>query len=470
MKNKKILFTFTVLFIFLTACTTAGSFTPTPTNLPEESNLATPTPEVFIPLNPSPTPSGSDLPLTCQVTDLKVYIDQENGYCFAYPTGFTMGASPYLDVTAVMGTNVDNSPDAVAATFGVVVTPAAPGQKLSTQSDEFLKQFTTVDLKTLTRVDLTVGGEPAMMVDNVPVQLSWRVVFVQHGDKLYRLMYWPTDVPAAQADLEELYQTTLNSFAFLSAGLTANPAETPTQPTMIYEGVQVSYSPVSLVIPTGLALGADGSQMPRLDSPDAAWFNLTPGHTQLTMNEYLLQGKSLQPQIFVYPTQGYAALNSTAAQSIERLQAILDDPSTPIDSEQLPAVPFFSSVPEYSALPQVVPFKNGSGIRFLTQYGQSTSPANNQDLFYQFQGLSNDGAYYVIAIMPITAPGLSESSDPAQAQPIGGLAYPSVGDPNADWKGYYTAVTDLLNGLPPGGFTPTLAQLDGLIESIQITP
>jgi hypothetical protein len=467
-----------VLFVVtLASCTPSQTAIPTqktslqtPTMAEANASISTPTPEIFNPVSPSPTPSNSSLPLTCQVTDLNVSIDHDNGYCFAYPIGFSMGESPYLDVPAVMGPPVDQGPDEVSATFGVVVTPSVPGQKLSTQVDNFLKDFTTVDLNTFTRTDLTVGGEPAMMVDNVPVQLSWRVVFVQHGDKLYRLMYWPTDVPAAQSDLEQLYQTTLNSFAFLPTSTTLNPTEAPAEQPVIYEGVGVTYGPMSLVIPPGLASGAEGSQLPRVDGSDAAWYDLTPGHTLLSFNDYVLKDKSLKPQIFVYPAQGYAELNSTAAQSIEQLKSILDNSSSPINPEQLPLVPFFTSKPAYSAVFEVIPFQNGSGIRFLTQYGQSAAPANNQELFYQFQGLTNDGAFYIIVNLPITAPGLGDNSDPAQAQPIGGVAYPTLGDPNADWNGYFTAVTELLNNTPPKAFTPTLAQLDVLIESMQATP
>ena len=57
---------------------------------------AAPTPEVFIPLDPSPTDSGSELPLPCQATDLNVYIDRAAGYCFAYPLGFYLDDQPSL--------------------------------------------------------------------------------------------------------------------------------------------------------------------------------------------------------------------------------------------------------------------------------------------------------------------------------------------------------------------------------------
>ena len=41
------------------------------------------------------------------------------------------------------------------------------------------------------------------------------MVFVQHHDSLFRLAYWPVDAEIAKADVEELMQTTLGSFAFL---------------------------------------------------------------------------------------------------------------------------------------------------------------------------------------------------------------------------------------------------------------
>jgi hypothetical protein len=36
--------------------------------------------------------------------------------------------------------------------------------------------------------------------------------------------------------------------------------------------------------------------------------------------------------------------------------------------------------------------------------------------------------------------------------------------------GYYTAVTDLLDSTSPEAFSPTLHQLDLLIQSMRITP
>ncbi len=53
------------------------------------------------------------------------------------------------------------------------------------------------------------------MVEPVPAMLSYRIIFVQHNGSIYRLLFWPVDIPEARADLTDLTQTTLGSFAFM---------------------------------------------------------------------------------------------------------------------------------------------------------------------------------------------------------------------------------------------------------------
>ena len=77
---------FTLLFvlalaILLSACNSAILTTPAPHGDPmaptavlADPDVLAPTPEIFNPLDPSPTPSESTLPLTCQVTDLNVQV------------------------------------------------------------------------------------------------------------------------------------------------------------------------------------------------------------------------------------------------------------------------------------------------------------------------------------------------------------------------------------------------------------
>jgi hypothetical protein len=252
---------------------------------------------------------------------------------------------------------------------------------------------------------------------------------------------------------------------------TAAPTSTPTAVPPSFEGMAVTFAPLSLVIPTGLTSGASGSQIPPAEGADVPAWGVTPGHIQLDLEGYLLQGKFHKPQIFVYPAEGYADLSAGAAESIQRLKTIQSNPGAPISSEQLPFVPFFNATQVFASNIQPVSFQNGEGVRFLTEYAQYSAPANNHELIYEFQGLTSDGAYYVIAILPVTNPFMAETSDPGAPIPQnGGVPYPDINDPNANWPLYYKSVTDVLGATPENEFTPALNQLDLLVQSIQAAP
>jgi hypothetical protein len=210
-----------------------------------------------------------------------------------------------------------------------------------------------------------------------------------------------------------------------------------------FEGVEVSVDPLRIVLSPAIATGARGSQFPRLEGGNVAASELTPGHIQLKLEGYRLQGKSHESQILVYPALGYAEMYSPAFESMHRLNNIFFDPAVSLNNDQLPLVPFFNAQQLFASNVQIISFQNGQGVRFLTEYAQYAASANNTDLFYHFQGLTNDGAYYVIAILPLTAPMLAETSDGGAVLPAGGVPYPYFADPNADMQLYYRSVTDL---------------------------
>ena len=248
-------------------------------------------------------------------------------------------------------------------------------------------------------------------------------------------------------------------------------SESPTIQPTAEKGMETTYGVLSLVIPPSIADGASGSEFPSVDSDDAAYWQKTPGHLQVMLGEYyLLKGKSLEPQIYVFPAQEYAELVPSAFENIHRLNNILENAAVSINADQLPTVPFFNAQQVFASNVQPISFQNGKGIRFLSEYAQYPAPANNNDLFYQFQGLTNDGAYYIVAIFPTEAPGLADNSELAVSNPIEGISFPQMGDPQISWTLYYDAVTSLLNGTPSDGFTPALSQLDLLIQSMQINP
>ncbi len=273
--------------------------------------------------------------------------------------------------------------------------------------------------------------------------------------------------------LDEPPTTTPEVFISLTQAIpaTAVPGGTPiVQPSPIAK-TTVTFGRLNLDIPSSVASGASGSDVAPVTNEDTAYWQKTPGHLQVSLNDYyVLQGKLHQPQIYVYPAMPYVELVPAAFESMHRLRNVMSDPNTSISADQLPEVPFFNAVQMFASNIQVVSFQNGSGVRFLTEYAQYAAPINNHELVYQFQGFTNDGEYYIIAILPITAPVLAETSDAGAPLPPGGIPYPLMAEPNADMQAYYASVTDLLNTASSEVFTPSIKQLDSLIQSMRVTP
>mgnify|MGYP001282483702 CR=1 FL=1 len=249
--------------------------------------------------------------------------------------------------------------------------------------------------------------------------------------------------------------------ATMQALLTAAPTQTvPAQAPTQISGTPVRCENVSFVLPNGVASGANPEAVPAVGEDSGGPWEVAPAHVKCTLTGYQLQAKFHEPRIFVYPAGEYAG----AQESIARLQKILAG-FTPM-KETLPNVPFFNAGSLIAANIKMVPFQNGSGVRVLTQYAQYSAPINNRELFYHFQGLTSDNKYYVIAILPITAPILPEDEKPEASVPPDGVPLPTDIGPN---EVYYFSVTEKLNVLAPDSYAPSLNALDMLIQSILVT-
>ena len=243
-----------------------------------------------------------------------------------------------------------------------------------------------------------------------------------------------------------------------------HPTETPlivSTPTLAAGNV-VTLNNISVTIPEDLANDAL-LEMVSAKTDGAPW-ELAPAHAQITLTGYQLEGKFHQPQIFVYPADEYAQINSIAAEQIDRLKKILAG-STPL-RETLPRVPFFNAEMQIAANVQMIAFQSGNGVRHLTQYAQYLAPINNNELIYQFAGLTSDEQYYIVAVLPITAPFLAEDEKPDAPVPTDGVPIPTDVGPN---DAYYASITEKLVSLDAESYTPSLNTLDALIQSIGIT-
>ena len=124
----------------------------------------------------------------------------------------------------------------------------------------------------------------------------------------------------------------------------------------------------------------------------------------------------------------------------------------------MPFLPLFNAQQVMHAQVQYLDFKNGNGVRFLTQFDQAPLPINNFELIYTFQGLTRDGKYYIAAVLPVTHPDLPANNQVAAQQ---------ASELN-DFPAYLAKTVTWLDQQPAGSFTPDLAKLDALIQSIEV--
>ncbi len=452
----------------LAACV-PGEATPAPTR-----EAVTPTPEIFMPLDPSPTPSGSTLPITCQITDLPVYINEAGGYCFAYPAGFEAedGWAGEGSVS-ILGPALDGGLEPARASLGLAVQAVPAGSVLAGLVDGYLAQAEFQNLpQPLERTATRLADEPAEQLDGVPGRLSSRVIMALHGETLFTLRYQPIDAEAARADLEALFQTVSGSFAFTGEGVLAR-TEADRRTVSWFEFGET------------FEMDYDGRLAPWVEAGTRAaapmnggglWAEAHPAYAQFRFlgvlggQPYdlpLLPFENRTAQVRVFQTAdfaGYAVGDYrdfaaqwaglqnllTAGVNPEQCAAPLAEPDA-----GLPMVPWIYAEQVFCAQPLEVAFGGGRGVRYLTFYAQDDSPALEHQVFYAFQGQSDDGRFYVAAFFPVRT-GIFP------AEPPEGLAVP---DPN-----YLTTLTEqvrLLNGQPGESMTPPLAELDAWVASLR---
>lgn len=465
-----------LVLVGLAACVPGGGVaTPGPVQATHEP--ATPTPEIFMPLDPSPTPSGSTLPLTCQVTDLQVYVNEAGGYCFAYPAGFEAEVSAAGDeMVNILGPALDNSPEPLRASLVIEVQPVLEGSDLAGLVSAYLSQAVLQNLPTpIEQSSMILGGEAAERLDGVPGRLSSRVVMALHGETLFMLRFHPTDAEAAAADLEALFQTVSGSFAFLSAGPQALATSKPLTASWLEFGETFSLDYDGALAPwvetmTVAAVPMDAGGLWAEAHPAYATFRFLGVMGGRPYDLPLLPFDNRTAQVRVFQTADFAGYAVGDYRDFPAQWAGLQDLlNAGVDPAQcavplaepdagLPMLPWIYAEQVFCAQPQEVAFGGGRGVRYLTFYAQDESPALEHQVFYTFQGLSDDGRFYVAAFFP-AATGVFPTELPA------GQTFP---DP--DYLATLTEQVRLLNGQPGESMTPQLAVLDEMIASLRFEP
>lgn len=226
-------------------------------------------------------------------------------------------------------------------------------------------------------------------------------------------------------------------------------------------GQEMKFSWLTMNLPAGVAASGRSEVIPPTGQTDevAPW-EVAPLHEEIMLEGYVLPDTFHEPAIRIYPVRDFIALLPSLAERTNTLEQIIRDQSS--DPGSVPLLPPWNAGQVFLAKPAYLEFQNGSGIRYLTQYGQSFAPINNQDLFYSFQGLTADGHYWVSAILPVSHPSLQPSADNPMPSDFNEFA--------ENFNQYVDLIKVNLDTQPEDTFNPSLAELDAMMQSMLVEP
>jgi hypothetical protein len=125
-------------------------------------------------------------------------------------------------------------------------------------------------------------------------------------------------------------------------------------------------------------------------SASGPYWEAMPQYNLLTLTGYPITNHLMKPQIFIYPVNDLAAANEGAGQIAANLQTLLQNHQA---GKNLPFLPLFNASQVMHARMAYQDFKNGKGVRFLTQFDQAPLPINNHEPIYTYQGITSDGKF-----------------------------------------------------------------------------
>jgi hypothetical protein len=248
----------------------------------------------------------------------------------------------------------------------------------------------------------------------------------------------------------------------LAVSPSSSPASTPTPAPAT--ATNASCHEVAFYLDPALASGFTCETIPASNDPSAPF----PEFTRVTLTGYATEGSYVNPQISVMSIADYTAMDPSRIPGfVATLRSYAEGGDAPAFNAQsefpIPVLPEGVAGAALLAKCATVPFADGGGVRFLTQFATEVSVYANDALLYAFEGTTSDGAYWVTVMLPIQNPVLPADGN----DPPGGQTWDQF---DAGYSAYALATAASLDGQPPGAFTPGLEQLDALVASITISP
>jgi hypothetical protein len=229
------------------------------------------------------------------------------------------------------------------------------------------------------------------------------------------------------------------------------------------QSYKAEYEKVSLYVPYSIS-GDWKAEIVPADEPSSQGSSpfVDASHYRITFPGYPSGNRMFETEILVWPIENWTPdYNPYALEEIEKVKALIAQPETLDLNNEFPTLPILGNIQALRVRMAPLSFQNGGGFRFIAHYAYDPTPMNNEQAVYIFQGITDDGKYYVSAFLPISNPALSPTVNDVPG-----------GDYNAfvaNYDQYVIDITNTINNAAPETFTPNLNDLDYLIQSILIS-
>ncbi len=175
-----------------------------------------------------------DAPAICATpaADQLLLVQESQGYCLLYPATHTVTETVPGSVEVVVDSIMNHIDPRVS-----IAVEAANGRTVDEVAAQALADY-GLPAGINNPQTITVAGEPAIMIDNLPGQDLNRRLFVIHGEQLYSFFFAPIgdEGTVAREQAEALYNSVVESFHFLlasTAGADAPVSDAPVSDTPV---------------------------------------------------------------------------------------------------------------------------------------------------------------------------------------------------------------------------------------------
>lgn len=145
------------------------------------------------------------------------YVDETYGYCLVYPEGFTVN-HPAEGVTVIHGPDYSGgSLEPLSGLVNIQAGSPADGRSASQVADEVRAFYAGSDQELIEMRAISLDGVPAVELNNLPGQRTYRQVIAVRAGRVYYLDFLPLgeEYGQAAADMQLIYDSVMSSFNFL---------------------------------------------------------------------------------------------------------------------------------------------------------------------------------------------------------------------------------------------------------------